>query len=465
MSGGPDFLQLDPARAPRGGLTSWLTDALRAAAADGRLRVGDRLPSSRLLATDLGISRGVVVAAYERLVDEGVAVTDGARGTVVAVAPRRSPEAVAGPAAARSDFDLSPGVPDLSAFPRAAWLRAERRVLATAGPADLGYGDPQGNPVLRAALAGWLRRVRGVRADADDIVVVAGVAQALALVAQILRDRGTRSMAVEDPGSRGAQDELRHWGVTPVPVPVDADGLDVEALARTGESVVLVTPAHHFPTGVVLAPGRRRDLLARAELVIEDDYDAEHRYDRAPVPALQALAPDRVVHTGSVSKTLAPAMRLGWMIVPARLRDAVVTQKYMSDLGNAALPQLVLAELMASGELERHLRRVRARQRRRRDAMLAALRDHLPGATVHGVAAGLHLLVTFADRADLGGLDDIALADRASAAGVVVHPLSRHRTAPGVPGLVLGYAAHPPDRIREAIALLGRALPGAAAPG
>jgi GntR family transcriptional regulator/MocR family aminotransferase len=209
----------------------------------------------------------------------------------------------------------------------------------------------------------------------------------------------------------------------------------------------------------VLAPGRRRDLLdprTGVELVVEDDYDAEHRYDRAPVPALQALAPDRVVHTGSVSKTLAPAMRLGWMIVPARLRAAVVTQKYMSDLGNAALPQLVLAELMGSGELERHLRRVRARQRRRRDAMLAALGEHLPAATVHGVAAGLHLLVTFPDHA---GLDDVTLAERASAAGVVVHPLSRHRAGPGAPGLVLGYAAQPPDRIREAIALLGAALP------
>jgi GntR family transcriptional regulator/MocR family aminotransferase len=205
---------------------------------------------------------------------------------------------------------------------------------------------------------------------------------------------------------------------------------------------------------VVLAPGRRRELLAPEtgiEWVVEDDYDAEHRYDRAPVPALQALAQDRVVYTGSVSKTLAPAMRLGWMIVPPGLRAELVTRKYMSDLGNAALPQLVLARLMTSGELERHLRRVRVRQRRRRDAMLAALRDHLPAATVHGVAAGLHLLVTLPE-----GLDDVVLAARASEAGVLVQPLSRHRVGAGPPGLVLGYAAHPPDRIREAVALLGR---------
>jgi GntR family transcriptional regulator/MocR family aminotransferase len=457
MPAGPDFLQLDAATAPRGGLTTWLTDALRAAAADGRLRVGDRLPSSRLLAADLGVSRGVVVAAYERLVDEGVAVTDGARGTTVAAAPHRAPQPAV-PAAGRADFDLSPGVPDLSAFPRAAWLRAERTVLAAAGPADLGYGDPQGNPVLRAELAGWLGRVRGVRGHAEDVVVVAGVAQGLALVAQVLRNRGADTIAVEDPGSRGTHDELAHWGLAPVPVPVDVDGLDVSALVRSGEKAVLVTPAHHFPTGVVLAPGRRRDLLAAEagmELVVEDDYDAEHRYDRAPVPALQALAPDRVVYLGSVSKTLAPAMRLGWMIVPPGLRAEVVTQKYMSDLGNAALPQLVLAELMASGELERHLRRVRVRQRRRRDAMLEALREHLPDATVHGIAAGLHLLVTLPD-----GVDDAALAARASAAGVLVQPLSRHRVGAGPPGLVLGYAAHPPDRIREAVAVLGRTLAG-----
>jgi GntR family transcriptional regulator / MocR family aminotransferase len=273
MPAGPDFLQLDPARAPRGGLTTWLTDALRAAAADGRLRVGDRLPSSRLLAADLGVSRGVVVAAYERLVDEGVAVTDGARGTTVAAAPLRTPLPAA-PAAERADFDLSPGVPDLSAFPRAAWLRAERTVLAAAGPADLGYGDPQGNPVLRAALVAWLGRVRGVRADPEDVVVVAGVAQGLALVAQVLRNRGADSVAVEEPGSKGTHDELAHWGLQPVPVPVDADGLDVAALVRTGAKAVLVTPAHHFPTGVVLAPGRRRELLdpgTGVELVIEGE--------------------------------------------------------------------------------------------------------------------------------------------------------------------------------------------------
>ena len=452
---GADFLQLDAGGVPRGRLTSWLVDALRAAIADARLVVGARLPASRVLAADLRVSRGVVVEAYQRLVDEGLLRADGARGTAVATAPPAAPP-VPTPidaAAPVAGFDLSPGVPDLSAFPRAAWLRAEREVLAGAGAAELGYGDARGAPALRAALAAWLGRTRGVRAGADDVLVVAGVAQALALLAQLLRGRGDPAVAVEDPGSRGTRDQLAHWGVEPVPVPVDDAGLDVAALRGTGVSTVLLTPAHHFPTGVVLAPQRRRALVEWGGLVVEDDYDAEHRYDRAPVPALQGLAPERVVHAGSVSKTLAPGMRLGWVVAPAGLRDELVARKAMTDLGNAALGQLVLAHLIASGELERHLRRVRSRQRARRDAMLDALRVHLPGATVHGVAAGLHLLVTFPGRAD-----DRRLAERAWEAGVLVQPLSWHRVAAGPPGLVLGYAAHPPDRIREAVARLGASL-------
>ncbi|NMH82524.1 PLP-dependent aminotransferase family protein [Pseudonocardia xinjiangensis] len=457
---GADFLQLDPGAVPRGQLTGWLVDALRAAITDGRLAVGVRLPASRVLAVDLEVSRGVVVAAYQRLYDEGLLRTDGPRGTAVASAP----PAVAVPpvrnARPAPGVDLSPGVPDLSAFPRAAWLRAERAVLGSAAAADLGYGDPRGNPVLRRELAGWLGRTRGVRADAEDIIVVAGVAQALGLLAQVLA--GERA-GIEDPGSRGTREQLAHWGVEPVPVPVDADGLDVTALARSGVRVVLVTPAHHFPTGVVLAPGRRRELLdwaAAGGLVIEDDYDAEHRYDRAPVPALQGMAPDRVAHTGSVSKTLAPGLRIGWVVAPRALQPELVARKRMTDLGNAALPQLVLAQLIASGELERHLRRVRTRQRARRDAMLAALRHHLPDARIHGVAAGLHLLVTFPP-----GLDDRVLAERARDSGVLVQPLSWHRVADGPPGLVLGYAAHPPGRIHDAIARLGASWDHAPARG
>jgi GntR family transcriptional regulator/MocR family aminotransferase len=290
-------------------------------------------------------------------------------------------------------------VPDLAGFPRAAWLRAERSVLQQAGLADLGYGDPRGSQWLRRELAGWLARTRGLRADPADIIIVTGVAQALALLAQWLKARGRTGIALEDPGSRGAREELAYWGLDPVPVPVDEHGLHVGDLVGSDLRAVLATPAHQFPTGVALAPDRRRDLLNWAAdadaLVIEDDYDAEYRYDRTPVPALQASAPDLVAYAGSVSKTLAPGMRLGWLIPPRRLHADLVTAKHASDLGSPALPQLVLARLIATGELERHIRLVRKRQRGRRDAVARALREYLPGARVQGIAAGLHLLITF----------------------------------------------------------------------
>jgi GntR family transcriptional regulator/MocR family aminotransferase len=359
-------------------------------------------------------------------------------------------------------------VPDLSGFPRAAWLRAERTVLQRASVADLGYGDPRGSRWLRAELVSWLARTRGLRAEPDDIIIVTGVAQAFALLAQALARVLTQGSAageigVEDPGSRGSRDELAYWGLRPVPIGVDDHGLMVDELVRTGLGAALLTPAHQFPTGVVLAPRRRRDLLdwaaqARA-LIIEDDYDAEYRYDRAPVPALQASAPEQVAYTGSTSKTLAPGLRLGWLIPPDRMRAGLIEAKHASDLGSPALPQLVLAQLIASGELEQHIRGVRKRQRHRRDVLLHALGEHLPQARVQGVAAGLHLLITFPE--GTGRADDAELAQRMSCAGVLVHPLSWHRQRPGPPGFVLGYAAHTPDQLREAVRRIARVLASA----
>ncbi len=478
--GGADFLQLSPAAAPARGLTGWLADAIRAAIIDGRLQAGAPLPATRLLAGDMGVSRGVIVEAYQRLADEGlVSARPGAGTRVLGVsrpAPGRRPAEVRpaevrpgptgrpGPALlpqpwrARAEIDLSPGVPDLSGFPRAAWLRAEKLVLEQASVTDLGYGDPRGSRWLRTELAGWLARTRGLRADPDDIIVVTGVAQALALLARVLRDLD--EIAIEDPGSRGSRDELAYWGLRPVPVPVDEHGLRVDDLARGDLRAVLLTPAHQFPTGVVLAPRRRRDLLDWAAgadaLIVEDDYDAEYRYDRAPVPALQASAPGLVAYAGSTSKTLAPGMRLGWLIPPGRLHADLVEAKHASDLGSPALPQLVLARLIASGELEQHIRGVRKRQRSRRDALLRALREHLPAARVQGIAAGLHLLITFPGRAGL----DTDLAEAILRAGVLVHPLSWHRQRPGVPGIVLGYAAHPPDQLHEAARRIAQVLSG-----
>ncbi|MBZ3906112.1 MocR-like pyridoxine biosynthesis transcription factor PdxR [Streptomyces griseiscabiei] len=476
---GSDFLQLDIGQAPPGGRTTWLTDRLRSAITDGRLPVGTRLPASRVLAEELRVTRGVVTEAYRRLAESGQIAGRGRHGTVVVAAPaapRAHARDTAGPGPAlfgSADregivdalralpcrIDLSPGVPDLAAFPRTAWLRAERAVLSGVTPADFGYGDPRGAPALRRAVVGWLARNRGIRADADEVVIVAGVAQALSLLGRLLRAEGTHRLAVEDPGSLGARQQLEYGGLTIVPVPVDGDGLDVGALRASGARAVLMTPAHQFPTGVVLGGERRRDLLswaAEGGVVIEDDYDAEHRYDRPPVPALRSLLPEGVCHTGSVSKLLAPALRVGWLLVPAHRHDAVVAAKRYADLGNGVLTQLTLAHLMDSGELERHLRHVRLRHRRRRDMMLRAVETHLPGARVHGAAAGLHLMISF--EGARAGFHDSDLAAAALARGVKAHPLSWHRMTPGPPGLVLGYAAGPAHEIDEGIALLGEAL-------
>ncbi|MCE6995087.1 PLP-dependent aminotransferase family protein [Saccharothrix sp. S26] len=358
--------------------------------------------------------------------------------------------------AAPARIDLSPGVPDVAAFPRAAWLRAERAVLSTLSSVDFGYGDPRGTPALRRAVAGWLARYRGVLVEPDEVVIVAGVAQALGLLAQVLRRDGVTEVAVEDPGSLGARQHLRNWDLGTPPVPVDGEGVRVDALRAGGAAAVLVTPAHQFPTGVVLSGGRRRELMRWADaggLVIEDDYDAEHRYDRPPVPALRAMLPERVCYAGSVSKVLAPALRVGWLIAPSAYHDRVVEAKRYADLGNAVLPQLVLAELMGSGELERHLRFVRRRHRRRRDTMVQAIARHLPGAVVHGAAAGLHLLITFDD-----SVSDVDLAAAALERGVKAQPLSWHAQEPGRPGLVLGYGASSPTDVAEGVAVIADAL-------
>ncbi|RZT15409.1 GntR family transcriptional regulator/MocR family aminotransferase [Kribbella sp. VKM Ac-2569] len=471
-NGGADFLQLDPAEAPPGGLADWLTDRLRTAISTGHLPVGTRLPATRTLATDLGLSRGVVTESYQRLTEDGHVSTHGRRGTVVVAAAMigdvrtsEGPRFVGRQNLAVTDdvfdrlrglparIDLTPGVPDLAAFPRSAWLRAERAVLADLESADFGYGDPAGTPTLRRAVAAWLAQYRGITANPDDLIIVAGVAQAIGLVAQMLEQHGIHEIAVEDPGSLGSRQHLQNWGMQTPPIPVDDRGMQVDVLRNSGAGAVMVTPAHHFPTGVVLDGERRRELIQWATdggLVIEDDYDAEHRYDRPPVPALRSMLPDQVIYAGSVSKLLAPALRIGWMLAPPQYKEELIARKRLADLGNAGLPQLTLAALMESGELERQLRFLRRRHRTRRDAMVTAIRNHLPTATIHGAAAGLHLTITFK------GGDDTALAAAALEAGVKTHPLSWHCQLPHAPGLVLGYAARTPTEITEAIATIAK---------
>ncbi|WP_432944522.1 PLP-dependent aminotransferase family protein [Kribbella sp. CA-253562] len=476
ITSGSDFLQLSAADAPPGGLSAWLADQLRAAIADGRLPVGSRLPSTRVLAAELQVSRGVVTEAYQRLTEDGHTTANGRAGTTVVAAPfsttpavpasngqSRSAVVVEAPGvdifdalrSAPARIDLTPGVPDLTAFPRAAWLKAERTVLDRLSASSLGYGDPAGTPELRLAVARWLARYRGVQVDPAEVIVVAGVAQALSLTAQVLTAEGIHDLAVEDPGSLGSRQHVGNLGLRTPPIPVDSDGVRVDALRRSGVRAVLLTPAHQFPTGVVLDGERRRELIQWAVesdgLIVEDDYDAEHRYDRPPVPALRAMLADHVIYTGSVSKLLAPAVRIGWLVPPPAYRDRFAAAKRLADLGNAALPQLVLAQLMESGDLERQLRYARRRHRRRRDAMIDAISKHLPTATVHGAAAGLHLTITFPGQS----LDDIALAHQALAEGIKTHPLSWHTQTPHPPGLVLGYAARTPTELTEAVATLG----------
>lgn len=462
-SGGSDFLQLDIGQAPPGGRGVWLATRLRQAIADGHLPVGSLLPATRVLAAELGVSRGVVTDAYQRLVEDGQVAGRGRGGTVVVAAPVSVPEkerAFAAQPLSPARIDLSPGVPDLASFPASAWLRAERAALHALSPKDLGYGDPRGAPAMRRAVAQWLARNRGIAADPEEVIITAGVTQGLVLLTQVLRANGIYTVAVEDPGSFGVRDHLRTLGLKTPPIRVDGDGLCVAGLRDSGAPAVNVTPAHQFPMGVVLSGQRRRDLMAWAAreggLVIEDDYDAEHRYGRPPVPALRSVMPQHVCYAGSVSKLLAPALRIGWMLVPHRFHDAMVAAKRTADLGNATLPQLVLAGLMHDGDLERHLRFLRRRHIRRRDAMLDAIGRLLPGAVVHGAAAGLHLTITFTG--PMAKVSDTGLAAAALERGVKVQPLSWHRQRSGEPGLVLGYAANPPSELEEGIAVVAEVL-------
>jgi GntR family transcriptional regulator/MocR family aminotransferase len=497
---GSDFLQLDIGEAPSGARAEWLAERLREAVADGRLPLGSRLPATRVLAEELRVSRGLVTEAYQQLAECGYIAGRGRNGTVVVcapvdappAAPRRQPRPAPTGAlfpgepgmdvfdalrVAPARINLIPGLPDLTAFPRTGWLRAERAVLGELSAAALGYGDPRGTTELRQAVVTWLARNRGIRAEPDQVLILAGTAQAATLLARILPRHGIDRLAVEDPGSLGMRQHIQGQGMATPPVPVDAEGLRVDALRASGARAVLVTPAHQFPMGVVLGGAGRRELSHWAVesdgLIIEDDYDSEHRHDRPPVRALRAMLPDHVCYAGSVSKLLAPALRVGWLLAPAKYHDDLVDAKRMTDLGNAALPQLVLARLMESGGMDRHLRQLRRRHRQRRDAMTEAIAAHLPGATVHGAAAGLHLTITFGpdpgstrngarngarNAARSGDFSDTELCAAALAEGVKVQPLSWHSQLAHRPGLVLGYAAMPPSAIREGVAVIGAAL-------
>ncbi|MFD7815811.1 PLP-dependent aminotransferase family protein [Streptomyces sp. NPDC059785] len=455
-------LHLEPAGPGGSGVRRGLTDALREAVRGGRLAPGTRLPSSRSLAVDLGVARNTVADAYADLVAEGWLTARQGSGTRVAeravTAP--APARPAGrPGRQRPAYDLVPGTPDLGSFPRAEWLRAARRALAAAPDDALGYGDQRGRPELRTALAGYLARARGVRADPERLVVCSGFSDALTLLGAVLHRRGLRTLAVESYGLDVHWNLLRRPGLRTRPLPFDRLGTRTDDLGGAG--AVLLTPAHQFPMGVPLSPDRRAAVVDWARrtggLILEDDYDGEFRYDRQPVGALQGLGPDHVVYLGTASKSLAPALRLGWMVLPPSLAAEVISLKSEGGWSTGVLDQLTLAEFLASGAYDRHVRAVRLRYRRRRDALVAALAERAPAVRATGIAAGLHAVL------QLPPGTEQPVVQAAAWQNLAVHGLARYRhpgaSADRFDALVVGYGTPPDHAWSGALDALCRVLP------
>lgn len=429
-----------------------LSAALRSAVTRGRLAPGERLPSSRVLAQDLGVSRWLVTEAYAQLEAEGYLTGRTGSGTYVAAVRGACPPAAAAArvAAPVVRHDLRPNLPDLRSFPTAAWRVAAARAVAQLGPHELGYPDPRGDARLRVVLADYLRRVRGLEATADDVLVTSGTGHSLSLLFRALAAAGHRDVAVEDPGWWRVTTAARAAGLRPVPVPVDGDGLDTDRLAELDVSAVFVTPAHQFPTGVALTAVRRQRLLAWAtapRLVVEDDDGAEFRYDRRPVAALAALGGRRVAYLGSTSKTLAPGLRIGWLVLPGGVGAAVRDVLEGDPSGPSTLDQRTLAELVASGAYDTHLRRMRRTYRSRRAALVAGLQAALPPSTVVGMDAGVHCLLP------LPAGDDVRAARRLAREGISVVPLRACQLGTDrPPGLLLGFAGLASSSVAEVVA-------------
>jgi GntR family transcriptional regulator / MocR family aminotransferase len=434
----------------RAALRRTLRDAIRA----GALRKGVRLPASRTLAHHLGVSRGVVSDAYAQLVAEGYLITKPRSVPVVAAVVRQYPSrrTFERPTPAPR-YDLTPTTPDVTVFPLRRWLAAYQAAARRASSSTFDYREPLGERALREVLADHLGRTRGVIADPSQVVVVQGTAQGVDLLLRSLKARGARRIAVENPSHTTQHERVRALSLELAAQPLDADGVLVDGLDA---DALLLTPAHQFPTGCVLSGDRRRALLGWAAsteaLLIEDDYDAEFRYDREPVRSLQGLATDRVVQLGTVSKTLAPALRLGWVVAPDGLVDDLERAKRLADDFSPALDQLALAGLIASGEYDRHLRRTRGVYRRRRDALVSALATQLPELAVEGVAAGVHLLLRLPN-----GTDDAAIVADAAKARMVVQPLSSYYVgATDDRGLVIGYGRLHESAVEGATKALAR---------
>ena len=434
-----------------------LERTLRDAIRHGRLHASTRLPSSRGLAAELGISRGVVTSAYDQLAAEGYLETRQGAHVRVARGVRAQPPRPPTPSLlGKFAYDFTPGLPDLAGFPRDRWLRSIRSAWRETALDAVGYGDPRGVPELREALADYLARARGAAADPEHLLVCTGFRQGLSLTCRWLRANGIEQVALEDPGWHAQRLIVEEAGLTVAPIAVDEDGINVDALKSSGAEAVVVTPAHQFPTGVVLSARRRAALIEWAErgdrLIIEDDYDAELSRER--VGALQGLAPDRVLYIGSASKRLTPGMRLGWMLPPSWLSWALISAKAIEDAGSEIAGQLALADFIARGELERHLRRMRLRYAQRREVLLAALARELPDWQPSADRGGLHLMVVLPDHTD-----EAALLTAAARRGVGVEGLSLHSyTGDCPPGLVLGHACLAEPAIERGVQLLASAV-------
>lgn len=439
-----------------------LERALRTAIQSGRLSSSALLPSTRVFAEELCLSRGVVVEVYEQLAAEGYLISRG--GSATRVAHRTTKNQPAKPeseALATPRYDCRPGRPDQSLFPRRAWLGCLRRVIGTAPVAALDYPDAGGVRQARAAVAEYLNRSRATAATSDRTLMCTGFAQGMRLVCEVFKAMRIRRIAVENPGHAFESDEVRASGLEIVPVPVDDCGICVDRLARLKVGAVYVTPAHQYPTGAVLPAERRAALLDWAEKqrawIVEDDYDGEYRYDRQPIGALQGLSPEQVVYIGSASKTLAPALRMGWLISPQSLIHDLSQAKLDADRGSSTLDQLALAEFINRGYLDRHLRRARLIYSRRRAQLAAALSLYLPECPIRGVAAGLHLTLELPEDAD-----ETAVVADALRHGIHVHGMMAYRARGefGKPALLIGYCRLPETDIEECAKALAAAIHG-----
>ncbi len=430
-------IEIDPAFGRQDGLERALRDAI----GSGRLAAGSTMPSTRALASDLGLSRATVVAAYQQLQTEGYLRAQQGSGTVVARLTTPSTEARdVGPAFPSYPSDFRPGEPDASTFPRQRWHRSAGRVLAEATDDLLGYPDPRGLFPLRSALSEYLARARGVVASADSVNINSGFGPGLGLLGDLFLSRGIGHVGIEDPTMPFTHGYLSSSGVKTVPIPVDDEGIDVAQVAACGVGAVVVTPAHQYPLGCAMSGDRREALIEWARStggwIVEDDYDGEFCYDRRPSGALQAAAPDRVIYAGTASKSLIPGLRLSWLVVPSELRSDFERIKYRRGAMTSAFEQLTLADFIGQGELDRHLRTARPMYRKRKQAMVDSLVHLLPDLRSFTDFAGLHLTVGLP-----AGVDVPALVRDAHNAGIGLMSLDSHclRVDPD-PGLILGFS-------------------------